>query len=71
MKLTVDRIEEGFAVCELEDGSNKNIALTELPAETQEGTVLQYVNGEYSINSLEQDERSAKLFALQNSIFDE
>lgn len=70
-KLTVDRIEGEYAVCELEDGSFKDILLSDLPSELKEGSMLVYSNGTYSIDYAAQEERKAKLFALQNSIFDE
>ncbi len=71
MRMIVDRIEEGFVVCELEDGTFKNILSVVLPPEIREGSVLVYSDGEYSVDIEAEEERRAKLFALQNSIFDE
>lgn len=71
MKFIVDRIENNVAVCEVEDGNFKDIPLSELPSEIEEGTVLVFDDGEYSVDYIAQEERRAKLFALQDSIFDE
>lgn len=71
MIITVDRFEGDFAICEHEDGTFKDIPLNELPAETTEGSVLVFADGEYRIDLEAQQERRAKILALQNSIFDE
>ena len=71
MMITVDRIEGDFVVCELEDGTFKDIAISELPDGTKQGTVLEFLNGEYKINFEAQRERAAEILALQDSIFDE
>lgn len=71
MIITVDRIESEFAVCEREDGSIADIPLSKLPSEIKEGSVLEFVNGEYKINLEAQQERTAVISALQDSIFDE
>ncbi len=71
MRIIIDRIEGDFAVCELEDGSMKDIPLVELPTETKEGSVLVFADGEYNTDTETEQERNAKMLALQNSIFDE
>lgn len=71
MRIIVDRIEGEYAVCELEDGSMKDIALSELPSETEEGSVLIFTDGEYIIDFKTQEELKTEILALQNSIFDE
>lgn len=71
MMITVDRVEGDFAVCELEDGTFKDIAISELPDGIKQGTVLEFLNGEYKINLEAQRERAAEILALQDSIFDE
>lgn len=71
MRMIVDRIEEGFVVCELEDGTFKNFLSVVLPPDIREGSVLVYSDGEYSVDIEAEAERREKLFALQNSIFDE
>ena len=71
MRLIVDRIESGFAVCEAEDMSVINIPLSDFSFEVYEGCGLIFDNGKYSVNKEYESDRRAKLFALQNSIFDE
>ncbi len=71
MRLIIDRIESGFAVCETEDMSIINIPLAEIPFEVHEGSALIIDNGKYSVDEEYESDRRAKLFALQNSIFDE
>ncbi|MBO5360159.1 MAG: DUF3006 domain-containing protein [Clostridia bacterium] len=71
MRIIVDRIEGEYAVCELEDGSMKDIALSELPSETEEGSVLIFTDGEYINDFKTQEELKTEILALQNSIFDE
>ena len=71
MRIIVDRIEGEYAICELEDGSMKDIALSELPSETKEGSVLIFSDGEYIIDFKTQEELKTEILALQNSIFDE
>ena len=71
MRLIIDRIEGNFAVCETEDMSIVNIPISDFSFEVQEGNVLIFENGIYAIDEEYESARRAKLFALQNSIFDE
>ena len=71
MILTVDRIEGAFAVCETEDMKMINISLADLPVGIHEGSVITEENGKYTVSEEAESARRAKLFALQNSIFDE
>lgn len=69
--LSVDRIENGFAVCEKEDLSTVLVELSKLPNGTKEGSVLRFEKGEYSIDLKEEERRKAHILKLQNSLFDE
>lgn len=71
MRFIVDRIEGELAVCECEDGSYTDILLSQLPSQIKEGSVLEFINGEYKINLEAQQNRTALISALQDSIFDE
>ena len=51
MKLTVDRIVEGFAVVEKEDLSHENISLSFLPEGTKEGSVLIFDGSTYTLDA--------------------
>ena len=63
MKYIVDRIEGDFAVCEAEDQSMIDIALSELPANLKEGDNLAFTDGLYEIMQpdLDRKERINKL----------
>ncbi len=69
MRYIVDRIEGQFAVCEDESGHMCDIPLAKLPAEVQEGSVLDYINGGYSISDEAQEERRRKIRGLENDLF--
>jgi len=62
--LTVDRIEEGFAVCEAEDLSFRRIALSELPKGVREGDCLRSEGDGYVIDKDEAARRRAHNKAL-------
>lgn len=50
MMYTVDRFEDKFAILENETGENIHVLRHLLPAETQEGSVLRVMNGEYFVD---------------------
>ena len=69
--IIVDRIEGAFAVCEMDDKSMQNIALSELPAGIKEGDVLAISDdGELAIDVEETARRRSKIKKMQNSIWD-
>ena len=50
--LVVDRIEGNIAVCEnRKTGKMQNIAVSELPENIKEGTIVQWKNGKYEIDT--------------------
>lgn len=70
MKAVVDRIENDFAVVELEDGKFINIPLSELPIEVKEGSVIEFLdNDKYRILEDEEKERRKQNFNALNSLF--
>lgn len=70
-KLIVDRIEDGFAVCENENGEMTELDFFYLPYGAKEGSVLVEKNGLYELCPEKENERREKLFNLQESLFDE
>ncbi len=70
-KLIVDRIEDGFAVCENENGEMTELDFFYLPYGAKEGSILVENNGLYELCPEEEIERREKLFVLQESLFDE
>ena len=68
-KLTVDRIEGGFAVCECEDLSHIDISLSDLPFTVKEGNVLILDDdGNFSLDLNEEEKMRQKVIALQNKL---
>ncbi len=67
--IVVDRLESGFAVCEMPDGSKQNLPLSDLPDGVKEGTVLEFADGVYVINEAEEKNRRKANFNLQQQLF--
>lgn len=67
--IIVDRIEGAFAVCEMDDKSMQNIALSELPVGVKEGDVLAVENGAYVIDVKQTKERSERIAQKMNRLF--
>lgn len=63
-KLVVDRIEAGFAVCEIEEGSFADLPLRALPDGIKEGDVIKI-----SVEAEETDKRKKNINKLMNSLF--
>lgn len=65
MKLIVDRIEDGIAVCEKEDLTRVEISALDLPENCREGSVLQVLeDGKIILDTETENERRKKLFNL-------
>ncbi len=64
MKVVIDRIEQGYAVCELPDGSMKNMPLEFLP-ECKEGDVVVI-----EIDKKETEDRQSRIKKKLDSLFD-
>lgn len=69
MKYTVDRIDDGYAVCEDENEKIVNFELNLLPEDVKEGNIIEKTDNGFVICSDETAERRKKMAALQNSIF--
>ena len=67
--LIVDRIVDGLAVCERDDGSYVYIAVAQLPAGAREGSVLVLVNGTWVLDLAAEQARRAKLKAQADELF--
>lgn len=68
-KLTIDRIEEDFAVCECEDLSHIAIPVSCFPFDVKEGmAVIMNNDGSYTRDESEEDEMRKKIIALQNKL---
>lgn len=70
MKLIVDRTENGIAILEKEDLSHIEVALTDLPKGTKEGSVvIQNEDGSYSLDLNEEEARRKRMLELQKNLF--
>ena len=67
--IIVDRLEGAFAVCEMDDKSMQNIALSELPAGIKEGDVLTVENSAYVIDIKQTAERSERIAQKMSRLF--
>ena len=65
MCFSVDRIEGKTAVLEDENGDFSTVALTELPPDVREGTVLRLENGLWTLDADEAARRRAEALRLQ------
>jgi len=68
--LSVDRIENNLAVCELDDRTVQNIPLSHLPDNVQEGDILCLCNGEYIIDKQETMRRRNEALKLLKSLME-
>lgn len=68
MYLSIDRLEENYAVCEDDNGNIVNIDLSLLPVEVRESDVIKYCDGEYHIEKKEAEQRKNANRALQNKL---
>lgn len=68
MYWSVDRIEEGYAVCENDDGECINIELSLLPFGVIESDILKICDGKYYIDKEETHKRRKVSLKLQNDV---
>lgn len=64
MKGTVDRIEENFAVCEMEGRVMQNISLSAFPEQPKDGDLFDYENGIAVLRPTETAERKEEIQSL-------
>lgn len=68
-KVTIDRLEGGFAVCEESDGTMSDIPVSDLPAEAAEGSVLLESDGAWVIDEAEERERRDRIRRKMDMLF--
>ena len=68
---SVDRIEEGIAVCESAEGETLHVRQTTLPDGVREGSLLTFADGQWTLCEEETARARHELFLLQESLFDE
>ena len=64
----VDRIENGYAVCETEQGDKKDIPIDKT-VDISEGDVLVLKNGVYVADKYKTEERRKRILALQEDLW--
>lgn len=69
MKYSVDRIEEGIAVCEDENGGRMTVKVEELPFDVKEGDIISEQDGVLELLPDETQEKKKRMASLQRSIF--
>jgi hypothetical protein len=67
--LIVERVVDGLAVCECDDGSHVHMALNELPKNVREGSVLNLIEGTWVLDLQAEQARRAKLHAQADELF--
>lgn len=67
--VSISRIVNGLAVCESDDRSIVDLALSELPAGVREGDILRVEDGKYCLDPGEAERRRTKAKALQDLAF--
>lgn len=70
--LSIDRIENGIAVCVASDGSVAEIPVDSIYGEVREGSVIVCgSHGDYSVDTTEEERLRNENFELAESLFDE
>ena len=67
--LTIDRIEESFAVCENEKKQFFNVPLHLIVDNVKEGDIIYFLNGFYYIDRLKTDKTRQSNVELQNKLW--
>ena len=69
--LTVDRIEEGIAVCEMQSGALVHVLASKMPRGVRDGDRVRLENGVWRLLTEETEALREEIFALAESLFDE
>ena len=69
MRYIIDRIEGDIAVCEDEKRNMSEIKLSDLPNGVKEGSVINYENGEYTVDKRAESARRERIQNLENELF--
>ena len=67
--LYIDRIEDGIAFLEQEDGSFLKMPLEDLPDGVKEGSALRMEDGKFTHDAESEQLRRAKMIELQRRMF--
>lgn len=70
-KFTIDRIEEGKAVLECENGEMVSLDVSSLPKNIKEGDILEFSDGSYFLDDEETEKRKKRIRDLMSNLFEE
>lgn len=70
-KFTIDRIEEGKAVLECENGEMVSLELSSLPKNIKEGDILEFADGSYFLDNEETEKRKKRIRDLMSNLFED
>ena len=71
MEYSIDRIEEGVAVCESARGEVLHVRAETLPGDAREGSMVSFMNGAWTVLHAQTETVRHELFLMQESLFDE
>ena len=66
---TIDRIEEGIAICEGNNTENIKINLSQIPNDAKEGDILIYEDDKYYIDENKTKQRLDEMRSLLNNLY--
>ena len=69
MKVTIDRFEGDFAVCEKEDRSMINIRKDKIPTDAKEGDILVIESDSISVDAKGTADRKKKIDKLMDNLW--
>lgn len=72
MRFIVDRIEEGFAVCEFDDENNTmiSIRIDEIPFLLSEGDVIYFEDNKWVKDDFEKDSIASRIEKKMNDLWE-
>ena len=68
---SIDRIEEGIAVCESAEGETVRVRAETLPDGAKEGSLVSFSDGQWTLLEDETAKARHEMFLLSESLFDE
>ena len=69
MKVTIDRFEGFYAVCEKVDRTMIDIKRNDIPSEAREGDVLNIINDKITIDNEETNKRKKEIEELTKNLW--
>jgi len=67
-RYTIDRIEDGFAVCEDENGAHERFPASVMPEGAREGDCLRFIRGRFFIDGAETRRRREYIRLLSRKV---